>query len=112
GCGRWLDRTHLGRDSDGRRVAARIEACARGGEAGVFRESGWVEIDYYLGRPLHEIWLDDDLERYLEQTRQPVLASEATWREIKDSRVWRVHTLDRVKVRGKSFVILGWSPAP
>jgi len=55
--------------------------------------------------------LDDDLERYLERTHQPVLASEATWSEIKDSRAWRVRTLERVKVRGKSFLILG-SPEP
>jgi hypothetical protein len=110
--GSWLDRTHFSTDSDVPRLATRIEAYSKGGEAGVFRESGWLEIDYYLGRPLHEIWLDDDLERYLERTRQPVLASEATWSEIKDSRVWRVRTLERVKVRGKSFLILGWSPEP
>src|SRR5499427_8638945 len=109
--GSWLDRTHFSTDSDVPRLATRIEAYSRGGEAGVFRESGWLEIDYYLGRPLHEIWLDDDLERYLERTRQPVLASEATWSEIKDSRAWRVRTLERVKVRGKSFLILG-SPEP
>jgi len=108
--GSWLDRTHFSNDSDVPRLATRLEAYSQGGEAGVFREGGWLEIDYYLGRPLHEIWLDDDLERYLERTHQPVLASEATWREIKDSRVWRVRTLERVKVRGKSFVILGWSP--
>jgi 4-amino-4-deoxy-L-arabinose transferase-like glycosyltransferase len=110
--GSWLDRTHFSTDSDVPRLATRIEAYSKGGQAGVFRESGWLEIDYYLGRPLHEIWLDDDLERYLERTRQPVLASEATWSEIKDSRVWRVRTLERVKVRGKSFLILGWSPEP
>jgi 4-amino-4-deoxy-L-arabinose transferase-like glycosyltransferase len=110
--GPWLDRERFSTDSDVPRLATRIEAYSRGGEPGVFRESGWLEIDYYLGRPLHEIWLDDDLERYLERTRQPVLASEATWGEIKDSRLWRVRTLERVKVRGKSFVILGWSPEP
>jgi 4-amino-4-deoxy-L-arabinose transferase-like glycosyltransferase len=110
--GSWLDRTHFSTDSEVPRLATRIEAYSKGGEAGVFRESGWLEIDYYLGRPLHEIWLDDDLERYLERTRQPVLASEATWGEIKDSRAWRVRILERLKVRGKSFVILGWSPAP
>ena len=109
--GSWLDRTHFSIDSDVPRLAARLEAYSRGGEAGVFHESGWLEIDYYLGRPLHEIWLDDELDRYLERTHQPVLASEATWRLIKDSHR-RVRTLEHVKVRGKSFVILGWSPEP
>src|SRR5262249_6571003 len=98
--GSWLDRTHFSTDSDVPRLATRIGASWGGGEAGFSRERGWLEIDYSLGRPPHEIWLDEDLERSLEQTRQPVLASEATWREIKDSRAWRVRTLERVKVRG------------
>jgi len=109
--GTWLDRTRFSRDGEVPQLAARLEVYSRGGEPGVLRESGWLEVDYYLGRPLHEIWADDDLERYLERTREPVLASEAMWKGIQDSRSSRIRVLERVTARGRRFVILGWSPA-
>ena len=108
--GTWLERTRFSDDGEVPQLATRLEAYSRGGEPGVLRESGWLEVDYYLGRPLHEIWSDDDLERYLDRTGQPVLASEAMWTVMQDRRSPRIRVLERVKARGRSFVILGWSP--
>jgi hypothetical protein len=111
--GTWLERTRFSDDGEVPQLAARLEVYSRGGgEPGVLRESGWLEVDYYLGRPLHEIWSDDDLEAFLERTHQPVLASEAAWKEIQDRRSPRIRVLERLTMRRRSFVILGWSPGP
>ncbi len=53
--GTWLHHARAGDTADIPRLAARLEAHARGGEAGVLFETGWLEVDYYLGRPLREI---------------------------------------------------------
>ena len=53
--GTWLHTTRFGDTADIPRLAGRLEAYARGGEAGVLFETGWLEVDYYLGRPLREI---------------------------------------------------------
>jgi 4-amino-4-deoxy-L-arabinose transferase-like glycosyltransferase len=91
-------------------LASRLEAHARGGEAGVLYETGWLEVDYYLGRSLHEIWKPHDLEQYVEGG-SPVLASEATWTMLEPKISERVRVLERVRARGKNFVILGRAQA-
>ena len=107
--GTWLHNTRFSNTGDVPRLAARLEAYARGGEAGVLFETGWLEVDYYLGRPLHEIRVGPDLEPYLAQTGRPVLTNESTWNSIRGNLSPRVRVLERVVARGKTFVILGWS---
>jgi hypothetical protein len=107
--GTWLHHTHLGDTGDVPQLAARLEAHARGGEAGVLFETGWLEIDYYLGRPLHEIRMGHELEEYLARTGRPVLTNESTWNGIREGLSPRIRVLERVTARGKTFLILGWS---
>ncbi len=107
--GTWLHHTHLGDTGDVPQLAARLEAHARGGEAGVLFETGWLEIDYYLGRPLHEIRMGHELEEYLGRTGRPVLTNESTWNGIRAGLSPRIRVLERVTARGKTFLILGWS---
>jgi len=107
--GTWLHNTRFSNTGDVPRLAARLEAYARGGEAGVLFETGWLEVDYYLGRPLHEIRVGPELEPYLAQTGRPVLTNESTWNSIRGNLSPRVRVLERVVARGKTFVILGWS---
>jgi 4-amino-4-deoxy-L-arabinose transferase-like glycosyltransferase len=107
--GTWLHNARLGNTADIPQLAARLEAHARGGEAGVLFETGWLEVDYYLGRPLHEIRKARELEEYLARTGRPVLTNESTWRGIRDSVSPRIRVLERVTARGRTFLILGWS---
>jgi 4-amino-4-deoxy-L-arabinose transferase-like glycosyltransferase len=109
--GTWLHNTRLGDSGDIPRLAARLDAHARGGEAGVLFETGWLEVDYYLGRPLHEIRDERELEAYLARAGRPVLTNESTWNGIRARRSPRVRVLERVTARGKAFVILGWREA-
>jgi len=104
--GTWLHHARFSNMAEVPHLAARLEAHARGGEAGVLYETGWLEVDYYLGRPLHEIWKARDLEQYVER-HGPVLASESTWATLQREVSERVRVLERVRVRGKRFVILG-----
>lgn len=106
--GTWLHNTRLSGPPDIPRLAARLEAHARGAEAGVLYETGWLEVDYYLGRPLRELPTEDAFERFLASHGGPVLASETTWAQIKDRVSPRIRVLERVKARGRTFVILGW----
>ena len=107
--GTWLHHTRSGDTSDIPRLAARVEAYARGGEAGVLFETGWLEVDYYLGRPLREIGTAPELEAYLARTGGPVLTNESTWNGIRNTLSPRVRVLERVTARGRTFVLLGWS---
>jgi 4-amino-4-deoxy-L-arabinose transferase-like glycosyltransferase len=104
--GTWLHLARFNTMGEVPHLASRLEAHARGGEAGVLYETGWLEVDYYLGRPLHEIWKPRDLEQYVERGG-PVLASEATWALLSPKVSEQVRVLERVRARGKSFVILG-----
>jgi hypothetical protein len=107
--GTWLHLTRSADTADIPRLAARIEAHARGGEAGVLFETGWLEVDYYLGRPLREIASGRELEAYLARTGGPVLTNESTWNGIRGSLSPRVRVIERVTARGRTFVLLGWS---
>jgi 4-amino-4-deoxy-L-arabinose transferase-like glycosyltransferase len=107
--GTWLHNTRFGDTADIPHLAARLDAHARGGEAGVLFETGWLEVDYYLGRPLREIRQGHELEAYLAGTGRPVLTSESTWRGLRGNLSPRIRELERVPARGKTFVILGWS---
>jgi hypothetical protein len=78
----------------------------------VLFETGWLEVDYYLGRSLHEIRARRDLEPYLAQMGRPVLTNESTWNGIRERVSPRVCVLERVVARGKTYVILGWAPEP
>jgi hypothetical protein len=84
------------------------ETYARGGGRGAF-ETGWLEVDYYFGRPLREIPTRRDLEEYLARTGGPVLTNESTWNGIRATLSPRIRVLERVPTRGRTFVILGWS---
>lgn len=108
--GTWLANTRFGDTGDIPRLAARLEAYARGREAGVLFETGWLEVDYYLGRPLREIGTAPELEAYLARTGGPVLTNESTWNAIRSTLSPRVRVLERVTARGRTFVLLGWSP--
>ncbi|MGH7331720.1 MAG: ArnT family glycosyltransferase [Candidatus Rokuibacteriota bacterium] len=108
GYGTWLHNTRLSGPPDIPRLAARLEAHARGAEAGVLHETGWLEVDYYLGRPLRELPTEDAFERFLVSHGGPVLASETTWAQIQGHVSPRIRVLERVKARGRTFVILGW----
>jgi 4-amino-4-deoxy-L-arabinose transferase-like glycosyltransferase len=107
--GTWLHNTRLSGPAEIPRLAARLEAHARGQEAGVLYETGWLEVDYYLGRPLRELPTQDDFERFLATHGGPVLASETVWTQMQGHASPRIRVLERVKARGRSFVILGWS---
>ena len=107
--GTWLHTTRFSDTADIPRLAGRLEAYARGGEAGVLFETGWLEVDYYLGRPLREIPTRHELEGYLARTGGPVLTNESTWNGIRANLSPRVRVLERVPARGRTFVILGWS---
>lgn len=107
--GTWLHNTRFSDTADVPRLAARLEAHARGGEVGVLFETGWLEVDYYLGRPLREIRAGEDLESYLARTGRPVLTNESTWAGIRERVSPRVRVVERVVARGKTYVILGWS---
>jgi hypothetical protein len=104
--GTWFHLARFNTMGEVPHLASRLEAHARGGEAGVLYETGWLEVDYYLGRPLHEIWKPRDLEQYVERGG-PVLASESTWAMLAPKVSEQVEVLERVRSRGKSFVILG-----
>ena len=107
--GTWL---HLARASDTAdipKLAGRLEAHARGGEVGVLAETGWLEVDYYLGRPLREISTTAELEAHLARTGGPVLTNESTWRGVRATLSSRVRVLERVTARGRTFLLLGWS---
>jgi 4-amino-4-deoxy-L-arabinose transferase-like glycosyltransferase len=108
GYGTWLHNTRLSGPPDIPRLAARLEAHARGAEAGVLYETGWLEVDYYLGRPLRELPTKEAFEGFLAGHGGPVLASEATWSQIQGEVSPKIRVLERVKARGRSFVILGW----
>lgn len=94
------------------RLADRLASHARGGEAGVLNETGWLEIDYYFGHPLHEINTTIELENYLSHDDRPVLASETTWQQLQRQASPRIRVLERARAHGKTFVILGWTAGP
>ncbi len=97
---------------DVRQLAARLERQAGGREVGVLFETGGLEIDFYLGRPLREIEAELELEKFLARDGGAVLAREAVWNQIKVY-VWpQVRPVDRFSLDGRSFVILGWTSAP
>jgi 4-amino-4-deoxy-L-arabinose transferase-like glycosyltransferase len=110
GYGTWVQNARESHSRDVPRLAARLEQYAHGGGAGVLFESGWLEVDFYLGRPLHEIWQSQDLETYLAHNGQPVLASERTWATIRGKVSPRVRVLERFTANKRPFVILGWAP--
>jgi hypothetical protein len=107
--GTWLHNSRVREPADIPRLAARLEAHAQGGQAGVLYETGWLEVDYYLGRPLSELPTKLALETFLAGHGGPVLASEGTWNEIQGHVSPKIRVLERVKARGRTFVILGWS---
>jgi hypothetical protein len=108
GYGTWLHNTRLSGPPEIPQLAARLEAYAQGAEAGVLYETGWLEVDYYLGRPLRELPTEGEFERFLASRRGPVLASESAWAQIQGHVSPRIRVLERVKARGRTFVILGW----
>ena len=105
----WLHHARFGNTADVPKLAARLEAHARGGETGVLFETGWLEIDYYLGRPLHEIGTGRELEEYLARTGRPVLTSESTWHMIREGLSPQIRVLERMTARGRTYVLLGWA---
>jgi 4-amino-4-deoxy-L-arabinose transferase-like glycosyltransferase len=107
--GTWLHIARAADTADIPRLAGRLEAHARGGEVGVLAETGWLEVDYYLGRPLREISSTTELEAYLARTGGPVLTNESTWSGIRNTLSSRIRVLERVTARGRTFLLLGWS---
>jgi 4-amino-4-deoxy-L-arabinose transferase-like glycosyltransferase len=108
GCGTRLELALSRTTPDVRQLAARLEHHARGGAVGVLFETGWLEIDFYLGRPVREIEAELELERFVGRDGGTVLASEAVWSEIRRL-IWpQVIPIERLSVGGKPFVILGW----
>jgi 4-amino-4-deoxy-L-arabinose transferase-like glycosyltransferase len=107
--GTWLHLARTGDTADIPKLAGRLEAHARGGEVGVLAETGWLEVDFYLGRSLREIHSTADLERYLARTGGPVLTNESTWSGIRSGVSPRIRVLERVTARGRTFLLLGWS---
>lgn len=112
GYGTWFDLKRPGEAPDVRDLAARLEHHANGQQVGVLFETGWLEVDFYLGRPAREIDAELELEAFLARTGGAVLASEGVWNGIKGY-VWpQVRPLERISIGGKPFVILGWARSP
>jgi 4-amino-4-deoxy-L-arabinose transferase-like glycosyltransferase len=112
GYGTWFDLKRSGERADVRHLAARLERHANSRQVGVLFETGWLEVDFYLGRPMREIEAELELEAFLARDGGAVLASEAVWNEIK-GHVWpQVRPFERISISGKPFVILGWARSP
>jgi 4-amino-4-deoxy-L-arabinose transferase-like glycosyltransferase len=112
GYGTWFELGRAGAEGDVRDLAARLERQASGREVGVLFETGWLEVDFYLGRPSREIDEEMELEKFLARDGGAVLATEAVWNEIKIN-IWpQVRPVDRFDLGGKSLVILGWKNPP
>jgi 4-amino-4-deoxy-L-arabinose transferase-like glycosyltransferase len=112
GYGTWFELRRASAEGDVRELAARLERQARGREVGVLFETGWLEVDFYLGRPAREIEAELELEKFLARDGGAVLASEAVWNQIKVY-IWpQVQPVDRFDLGGKSLVILGWTGPP
>jgi 4-amino-4-deoxy-L-arabinose transferase-like glycosyltransferase len=110
--GTWVAAARFDRGVDIPRLADRLASHAHAGEAGVFNETGWLEIDYYFGHSLQEIRTIPDLENYLSHDDRPVLASETSWQQLQRQTSPRIRVLERVRAHGKTFVILGWAAGP
>jgi 4-amino-4-deoxy-L-arabinose transferase-like glycosyltransferase len=108
GCGTWRELARSRTEPDVRQLTARLEHHAGGGEVGVLFETGWLEVDFYLGRPVRQIEAELELERFLAREGGTVLASEPVWHEIQRL-VWPpVTPIERLSIGGKTFVILRW----
>ena len=109
-CGTRLELERSREVADVRHLAERLEHHARGRDVGVLFETGWLEVDFYLGRAVREIEAELELEKFVVRDGGTALSSEPVWTEIK-ARAWpEVAPVERITVAGKPFLILGWRP--
>jgi 4-amino-4-deoxy-L-arabinose transferase-like glycosyltransferase len=112
GCGTWFELLSSPATADVRQLAGQLERQAEGRPVGVLFETGWLELDFYLGRPSREIEGEMELERFLARDGGVVLANEGVWNQIRMS-VWpQVRPVDRFALDRRSFVILKWTDTP